>query len=377
MQIAFISPGRPAFSNYETGDVLGIETQIWGIARELAARGHDVEIVRRSSRPDFRHDSNGVTIEDLRTPDLPWEALEMYAFSRICANHVQKVPNMIAILSERLTSVAFRRLQNPKVFALHLSDGLLRETPEDSIRGLVTRCPKRLVERIAVRASDVVVTLTGTAKAALARQGFDSVVIPNAVDPADLLPGPSSGFFLFGGRLVRSKGVSVLLRAAKLIARRHPEVRVVISGSGPEESQLKALTKGLGLATAVQFQPFANRRRYLRLLGTCGAFVLPSVQEAFPVALIEAMGSGKPVIAADVPGPREIIADGHDGFVVRPWDVDGLANAMELLIRNPDLGQMLGEHGRAKVMATYTFSKVGAVYERLCGNLVTHQPLLE
>ena len=371
MRVAFVSPGTPAASRYETGDILGIESQIWGIATNLSSRGHDIEIVRRSSHGAITHHASGVTINDMKAPGLLLDTFAMCAFSRICAKHIEADSRTVAVLSERLTSLSFGGLRNPTVFTLHLSDALLRMGREDSLKGAVSRIPKKVLESRALRSADLAVVLTPRAQSILAQIGIRSVVIPNAVNLEDMRPGAPSPFFLYAGRLVRSKGIEYLLQAAKLASGPCPELRVRIVGSGPDEVRLKKLAASLGLVGTVSFQPFANRQEYLRVLGSCAAFVSPSVQEAFPVSVIEAMASERPVIVADVMGANEIVENGKDGIVVPPGDAGELASAMQRLASEPEVGEEMGKRGREKVALLYTFSRTASAYERVCEGLVT------
>jgi len=373
MKLAFLSPGKPAVSRYETGDTLGIETQIWGNATVLASRGHLVTIMRRSSHDGTTRHPNGIVIQDLKTPSIGSEILMMFAFSRRCTDLFKDDGDTVAMLTERVTSFCFRHKRTPRVFTLHLSDGVLKLGSEDSVWGALTRIPKRILEYSALRSSDSIVVLTPQARGILGQLGISSEVIPNAIDPAELISGPDDGFFLYGGRLVRSKGIEYLLRAAKMLRTKHPELGIRIIGSGPDEPRLKKLTVALGLERVARFEPFATRKEYLRNVASCTAFVLPSIQEAFPVTVIEAMGSGKPVIVADVTGPGEIVSDGVDGFVVPPADVDGIARAMERLIENPNLGNDMGRRGKAKIVKRYTFAETAKYYERICKDLVARQ----
>ena len=130
------------------------------------------------------------------------------------------------------------------------------------------------------------------------------------------------------------------------------------------------MAASLGLDGMVSFQPLASRQEYLRVLGSCAAFVSPSVQEASPVSVIEAMGSERPVIVANVMGANEIVEDGVDGIVVPPRDAEALASAIERLTSEPGVGEEMGKRGKEKVSSRYTFSRTAAAYESVCEGLV-------
>jgi phosphatidylinositol alpha-mannosyltransferase len=88
--------------------------------------------------------------------------------------------------------------------------------------------------------------------------------------------------------------------------------------------------------------------------------VLPSTTmgEAFGVVLLEAMASGKPVIASNLPGVRSVVSDGQDGLLVQPGDASALSQAMGRLLGDPQLRQHMGQQGRRKVEAQYAWPRI-------------------
>jgi glycosyltransferase involved in cell wall biosynthesis len=146
---------------------------------------------------------------------------------------------------------------------------------------------------------------------------------------------------LFVGRLVKRKGVDVLLRAAKLLqSDRRLHVRIV--GGGPEKQWLENYAKGLGLSESVTFDGVVDSNRIAELFTTCDALVLPAIitetgdTEGLGVVLIEAMGYGKPVIASSAGGIVDIVADGDTGLLVPPGDADALARAISRAMDEPE-----------------------------------------
>lgn len=146
---------------------------------------------------------------------------------------------------------------------------------------------------------------------------------------------------LFVGRLVRRKGVDVLLRAAKLLegdSRLH--VRIV--GGGPEKPSLEREAQRLTLGDRVTFEGVVDSARVDVLFGECDALVLPAIvtetgeTEGLGVVLIEAMGYGKPVIASAAGGIVDIVQDGETGLLVPPGDERALADAISRAMNEPD-----------------------------------------
>jgi len=131
-----------------------------------------------------------------------------------------------------------------------------------------------------------------------------------------------------------TKGYPDLLQAAKLLADRNVPVRFVIIGQGPMEAEIRAQRAALGLDDRVELLGF--RSDAIRLLAGCDLFVLASHYEGYPVAIMEAMAVGLPVVATAVGGVPEGVRDGVEGLLVPPRQPDRLADAIETLVRDPD-----------------------------------------
>jgi glycosyltransferase involved in cell wall biosynthesis len=185
----------------------------------------------------------------------------------------------------------------------------------------------------------------------VAAHGFDAGrihVLPLYAEPPAAAPEPARerDLVLYVGQLVRGKGVDVLLRA---VSRTRAAVRLAVVGDGPQGGELRALAAGLGIAARVTFvgrvAPDAVAAFYRR----ARCLALPSRwPEPFGLVGVEAMSHGLPVVASDVGGVREWLADGHTGIAV-PWgDAGALARALDRLVADDALARTLGERGRAR-----------------------------
>ena len=169
------------------------------------------------------------------------------------------------------------------------------------------------------------------------------------------------------GRLDTQKGFPYLLEAAREVALRHPDVCFLVVGEGPRRRDLVSLRDRLGLKERVRFLGF--RTDVPQILADSDLFVLPSLWEGFPIALLEAMAAGLPVVATDVPGVAEVVTDGETGLVVPRKDVGALAEALCRLLDDADLRRWLARAGQRKVEREFGWEKVVAatmsLYERL------------
>jgi len=169
------------------------------------------------------------------------------------------------------------------------------------------------------------------------------------------------------GRLTPVKGIAYLLQAARILLRQGANVKVLVVGDGNIRQDLMTQTHDLGITQNVVF--LGHREDTDALLLALDIFVLPSLSEGIPMALLEAMAACRAVVASRVGGIPEIVDDGIEGFLVEPMDVDSLAERCRLLIESPDVAKKMGEQGRKRVerdfSATAMADRVASVYKEL------------
>lgn len=150
------------------------------------------------------------------------------------------------------------------------------------------------------------------------------------------------------GRYAGEKGYDRLIDAFAAVADRHPEWTLKIFGHGPLHAALRRQAERRGLAERVLLPGLAADIQQELLAAS--VFALSSIHEGLPMALAEAMACGVPCVAFDcAPGVREIVADGVDGLVVPPRDVDALAEGLDRLMADEGLRQKLGTAARTSV----------------------------
>jgi glycosyltransferase involved in cell wall biosynthesis len=143
-----------------------------------------------------------------------------------------------------------------------------------------------------------------------------------------------------------AKDHDTLLRAAARVRQALPDVRFLLVGQGPLEAQVRHLAAQLGLEQTVIFGGF--RTDVPRLVAGFDVFALSSTYEGLPIALIEAMALGRPVVATRVGGIPEVITDGADGLLVPPRDPEALAEGLLRVLGNPTLQAGLAAAARAR-----------------------------
>ncbi len=170
-------------------------------------------------------------------------------------------------------------------------------------------------------------------------------------------------FILGIGRVVPQKGFDVLLDAYALLAQARPDAPdLIIAGDGPERERLQAQVSDLGLTGRVHLIGRADRATAVALFKGCAIFVLPSRQEPQGIVNLEAMICGKPVVAARVGGVPEVVLDGETGLLVPGEDAPAFARALEALLADPARAHALGEAGRARAEARFTWARIADQY---------------
>jgi glycogen(starch) synthase len=244
----------------------------------------------------------------------------------------------------------------PLVVTVHCSVGhTLRGS---SLRVQVLRSLGGLVERDALRRADAVIVLTGRTRAALRADGVGPArlhTIPSGFEPT-LFSGngsierPRSGRPRIGyvGRLAPQKRADLLVRA---FGRMREQADLVIVGDGPEWPRIRQLVADSPAADRITMCGFVQHSAVPAVLSSLDVLVLPSAYEEMGSVLVEAMASGLPVVASEVGGIPEVVRHGETGLLVRPGDVDCLAEVLDRLVAEPQLRTRLSAGARARAGA--------------------------
>ncbi len=157
------------------------------------------------------------------------------------------------------------------------------------------------------------------------------------------------------GRLTEQKGQRVLLQAVASLAREHPNVVLFLAGVGPLRERLEAEASRLGLSERVRF--LGLRRDRETLYAAMDLFVLPSQWEGLSLALVEAMGAGRAVVATNVGGNPEVVEDGVSGLLVPGNDPDALTTALARLASDPSERAALGEAAASQARSRFSIER--------------------
>ncbi|MEL4180637.1 glycosyltransferase family 4 protein [Roseateles sp. PN1] len=153
--------------------------------------------------------------------------------------------------------------------------------------------------------------------------------------------------FLFLGRFERDKGLAELLAAFSEVFRLHPDVELLLGGEGDVASIEQAAAKLPGLRAAIKLLGWVSGDAKRQAFDAADVFVLPSYIEGLPVAMLEAMSCGMPVVVTPVGSIPEVVTDRISGLLVPPQDVNALTAVMLSLVQEPGLAERLGQEGKA------------------------------
>ena len=165
------------------------------------------------------------------------------------------------------------------------------------------------------------------------------------------------------GRLSWKKGYEFALAAVVKLKDRIPGLRFDVVGDGEQRAELEASARRLGLDGTVRF--LGQRRDVPELMRTFDCYVLSSVIEGMPNALLEAMALGRPVVTTSAGGSAEVVIDGESGLVVPPGDADALANAVERVLRDADFARRIAAAGERRVRDNFSLDAMLHAFDRL------------
>jgi glycosyltransferase involved in cell wall biosynthesis/peptidoglycan/xylan/chitin deacetylase (PgdA/CDA1 family) len=234
----------------------------------------------------------------------------------------------------------------------------------------------RIKFRLAIPAFHSIVSVSETVRdviTGITRRSRELVTIPNGIDETRFTPNEhphsdqerTTRDLIIGtvARLSPEKGIDRLVDAFASLARDGARCCLVIVGTGPEERRLVEQVNRLGIAKRVSFYGYCSRVD--EVLRGLDVFVLPSLTEGIPLALLEAMAAGLPVVASAVGGVPEVVEDGVSGRLVPADDRDSLRASLDDLLQDSRQRARLGRSARARVRERFSLSSMAASYREL------------
>ena len=241
---------------------------------------------------------------------------------------------------------------------------------------------RELILRASARGFAATVTMSERRVADLVRRGFPRErvhVIANGVDGKTMRParpraalraelglGEHDFVALLPAVLRPEKRADRFVQAVSLAAKADVSIRGLVAGYGPEEGDIRRLARTHGGAVKI----LGHRHDIVELIAASDAICLTSEVEGAPFAALEAMALGKPVLAMRAGSIDEVVEEGKTGVLVRPGDVDGLADELVSLSRDRPRAQALGAAGQLRQRCHFDAARMRAAHARLFGELV-------
>jgi len=349
----------------------GMERVVQDLAEGAAALGHEVSVVAVESRVGGRVGGQKSTVT------------RVFSFGALGSEEI--APGYLAAARRRADIL---HLHHPHPLADMACLLRSRKTPlvvtqhNDSIQPSARFLARTVIRRAAA------VVVPSRAHLALSREleSFENKtdIIPFGIDETRWIDLPRRGIdapprAIFIGRLVKFKGLDVLLRALERV----PDLRLDIVGAGPEGPRLRTLTQALALTDRVKWFGEYPDEDLPRRMAEADFLVLPSVtvEERFGIVLLEAMAAGRPIITTAVPtGVREVNVPGETGLEVPLQDVAALAEALETLAHDPFKREQMGDAGRRRVEKYFTRALMAQrhieLYERVLAYSIADLPVV-
>jgi glycosyltransferase involved in cell wall biosynthesis len=322
VRIVVLTTSYPRFRGDAAGRFVGDAV---GFLRE---HGHDVRVV---SPRDFGHFGiaygSGV-VGNLRA--APWKLVFLPLLLLRFVHAARRAARGADVVHAHWLPLAVVGLatRKPVVVQLWGTDVELARRARPLARALLRRC------------AAVVCASSALAESARGLGARDVRVIPSGVRiPERNGREEEPPFVLYAGRLSPEKGVLELVEAAE-------GMRLVVAGDGPLRDQVPG---ALGFLPRHELEPY---------YASCAVVACPSFREGYGVACAEAMAHGKPVVASEVGGLRELVEDGETGLLVTPGDVEALRAALERLLADPELRRRLGRSARRRAVERLSWETV-------------------
>jgi glycosyltransferase involved in cell wall biosynthesis len=236
------------------------------------------------------------------------------------------------------------------------------------------RLTRRWRRAILGHAAAIIANSEGLAATSRAADPFPVQIIPTGVDAEQFHPGPESGShpagaplrLLFVGRVHREKNLAIVLRQmASLPPHVRAQVELQVAGDGAQRPELELLARELGLTARVRWLGWQAKHAIPALYRSADVLLNPAQYEGLPNVALEAMASGLPVMASDVPGNRAVVQDGKTG-VLFPLDrPDQLGAALSRLAADRSWGRSLGMAGRQRAESEFSWRKAAQSYLEL------------
>ena len=359
---------------YTIGNIIGggAERHVKNIIGKLTSYS-DLELhiitISKDSKEDSVFKKDGVTVHQIKANKLPMTIAGIIIYPVKILKEVKKIKpdlihgQMIGAPYGLATGILSKRY--PTILTIHTIVKQTSKTNLSSFFGKIHDTLWRLLEKWELKRIPYLIVVSPHLKEELKKDGARNIyVIPNGID-ANWFGVPDrsiAGRILFVGRIRPGKGIDNLIKSMKLVIDKGYDMHLHVVGPTIDSRYLKylqELTKKMEITEHVTFTGGLYGDALLNEYAECSVFVLPSLDESNPIVLLEAMASGKPVIATNVGGIPYMVENGENGFLVNYGDIEGMAGKILMLMNNKKLRGIIAENGK-KVVMKYSWEKISS-----------------
>lgn len=276
------------------------------------------------------------------------------------------------LLHSDVTSMVSKLKKTPLVFTVHV------HMLSNSYKNRLAKLYNPTIGKVVLNCASKIIVLNHEASRYFSNLGVEKEkiqVIPNGIDYGKFVtPLPSTDFrekynvegktVLFVGLLQQRKGVQYLLKSASRILKEVSDANFLVVGEGEFKRNLIEMSNNLGIKDRVKFTGFLPDKELLEAYALADVFVLPSAFEGLPTVILEAMASGKPVVATNVGGISSVVEDNVTGFLVNYRDTNKLAMTITTILKDESLAKRMGSNGR-KLASHYDWGIISKKVEDL------------
>jgi glycogen(starch) synthase len=376
----------------------GLGRHVEALARELAAGGHDVQMVTRGEKDEVvdevldgvrvrRAAADPIAIDFTTETLLAWSQAAEHALIRAALPLVRRQRADVVHAHDWLVAQSALTLAGttgaPLVATIHATEagrhqGWLPKPLNFAIHS---------VERWLAQSADAVITCSGTMRDETSRlfelDPAHVQVVPNGIDAdrwevtaaartaARARYAGDGPLLMFTGRLVHEKGVQTLLDAVRPLRDRHPGLRLAIAGTGPHEDALRARARKARIARSVEWLGFVEQDDLPGLCAAADVAIVPSLYEPFGIVALEAAAAGLPLVVAETGGLSDLVTDRVATGSFPPGDVAALVHAVDSVLVDRAGSRRAVQLATRVIRRDYTWRAVAehtaAIYRRAAG----------
>ena len=360
----------------------GVEKVVLDLSRRLANHGHDVMVLTFNIPKTKEEETfHGIKIVRVKAFDLSkviglQSAISFNIFKKLKKIVDEFKPDIIHthnhfFFSTLVGMLVKKRYNICTICTIH--NGSVKDI--SGKLSIIIKTYEKIILRLINNNSELVITGSQKLYENGKKLGIDSnrmIVIPNAVEFSFYHQNRTYSNrprkVLFVGRLFSLKGPQLLIKAARLVIKKIPDTEFFIVGDGPMREKLVDMVKKYNLSKNVVFcGELTDVRKKMK---DSDLYVRPSLLEGFPYGVLEAMASGLPVIATKIGGTPDLLTHEKTGYLVKPGNINDLANAMINLLSNSDVLEAIARNGLELVEKKYSWDALYETYENFYLNLL-------